>query len=306
MPSKSKWQVGSGMVSSVVASGSSHSCRSASCSGVRSCGSNLNRQSSKSSAGAGLPGRRAPHGCLSANGSRCRKRTARGSMMRERAVADGVPSCFSTARSISMWSFSEKRGARPSSSARTHPADQTSTDGPYRLLPQRSSGGRYHRVTAYEVNSPSSSSRASMRGWRAVAGAVRLGSAAVGPALRAAPARPAADVEGAVVSAAAESLGGPLTGPPGNGLIGAPPAAQSSAAPVAAPTPHVPLLSSSACVQPSALLKWTRASAAVARAAAAAAAAAARVGPIPRAIPKSAMRRSQFALTSRFDGLMSL
>ena len=41
---------------------------------------------------------------------------------------------------------------------KTHPADQRSIAGPYRRLPQSSSGGRYQRVTAYDVKRPRSSS----------------------------------------------------------------------------------------------------------------------------------------------------
>ena len=71
-----------------------------------------------------------------------------------------------------MWLWPQKGGARPRISAMITPHDHRSTDGPYRLLPQSSSGGRYHRVTTYEVKSSASSSWASAIPPRSVGGGV--------------------------------------------------------------------------------------------------------------------------------------
>ena len=39
----------------------------------------------------------------------------------------------------------------------THPSDQTSIAGPYRRVPNKSSGARYHSVTTVGVYAPSGS-----------------------------------------------------------------------------------------------------------------------------------------------------
>ena len=65
----------------------------------------------------------------------------------------GVPSksniFCNTPNSVS----AEKRGFPKSSSAKIHPQDHISTAHPYRVAPNRISGGRYHRVMTLLVNS---------------------------------------------------------------------------------------------------------------------------------------------------------
>ena len=237
-------------------------------------------------------------------------RTARSSSMERSAPSPGLPSCALIARSISMWSRRANSGARPISSPtlprtprllrpsllRTRSRRSCAQDAPrrpevdrravppvaaeqlWRAVPPRD---RVRREETTLVILRRAADRGRRGGGLCRRGAGRLVQRRGGDCGHEARARRARLVS----RLGRERRQRPSPALPPTSPSGGSPASVAAEASRAAPAPP----SSSAA----AATAWAWA-------------AAERVGPTPRAMPKSAILRSQFALTSRLEGLMSL